>query len=466
MKKFMDKDFLLSTPTAQTLYHDYAAKMPIFDFHCHLSPKEIWDNVKFENITKVWLGGDHYKWRQMRTMGIEEKYITGDAPDYEKFLAWARTIPNLIGNPLYHWTHLELQRFFGIEEPLSEKTAPMIWEKANAMLAQDDFSARSLIEKSNVYAVCTTDDPADTLEYHKKIKEEGKMTTKVLPAFRPDKALGIELPGYGEYIAKLSETAGTTIDSYKKLKDVLAARIAFFDEMGCKASDHAVAYAPYAEATDAELEAIFAKGVKGEALSTLEEDQFKTDLLVFLAKEYKQRDWAMEIHIGALRNNNRRQFEKLGPDTGFDSVNDYNYAPSLGKLLSAMEYGGNLPKTILFTLNSKDNYVLATMMGCFQGEGYASKIQMGSGWWFFDQKTGMQDQMTCLANCGMLSKFVGMVTDSRSFLSYPRHEYFRRIMCNLIGDLVENGEYPADMEVLGQMVQDISFNNAKAYIPV
>lgn len=467
MKKFMDKDFLLSNETAVKLFETYGKDQPIFDFHCHLSPKEIWENKKFNSITEVWLGGDHYKWRALRSIGVPEYLITGtESSDYDKFMEWAKAMPYLLGNPLYHWTHLELQRYFGITDTLSEKTADSIWNKTNEMLASDDFTTRKLIEKSNVYGICTTDDPADTLEYHIKIKEEGLMKTKVVPAMRPDKALQPETKGFDEYVKTLGKTANMVIDSFHSLKEALAKRIAFFDQTGCGACDHAFNYIPYAPASDGELEAIFQKAINGEELSILEQDQYKTELMIFLAKEYKKYNWAMEIHIGALRSNNSDMFEKLGPDTGFDSVNDYNYGPALAKLLSAMNQGGNLPKTILFTLNPKDNYVLSTMMGCFQGDEIASKIQFGSAWWFLDHKKGMEEQMNTLAATGVLSKFVGMVTDSRSFLSYPRHEYFRRILCNMIGTMVEDGEYPDDYEVLGKIVEDICFNNAKAYIEI
>ncbi|WP_343208293.1 glucuronate isomerase [Anaerolentibacter hominis] len=466
MKEFMGKDFLLSNPTAVKLYEDYAKDMPIYDYHCHLSPKEIWENKQFASITEVWLGGDHYKWRQMRTMGIDEKYITGDASDYEKFLKWAETMPYLLGNPLYHWTHLELARFFGITKPLSPETADEIWEKTNAALATEEFRARGLIERSNVYAVCTTDDPADTLEYHQKIRQEGKMKTKVVPAMRPDKALQPENGAFGEYVTNLAATAQMEIDTYQDFKDALKKRIAFFNEMGCGACDHAFNYIPYEEGSESEAEAVFQKGRKGEALSVREQDLYKTNLMLFLAAEYKKYDWAMEIHVAALRNNNSRMFEKLGPDTGFDSINDYNYAPALSKLLDAMDKNGELPKTILFSLNPRDNYMIATMLGNFQGDGIPGKMQMGSAWWFLDHKYGMEEQMRTVMTDSMLSKFTGMVTDSRSFLSYPRHEYFRRILCNLIGELVENGEYPADMDTLGKIVQDICFHNAKNFIPV
>lgn len=466
MKQFMDENFLLSNKTSEKLYHEYAAKEPIFDFHCHLSPQEIWEDKKFRNISEVWLSGDHYKWRQMRSMGIDEKYITGDSTDKEKFLAYAKIMPYLIGNPLFHWTHLEMKRYFGISELLNEANAEKLWDEMNEKLNTDDFSVRNLIQKSNVYALCTTDDPADSLEYHIKIKEEGKMETKILPAMRPDKALNVEKEEFSDYIKSLADAAGLEISSYRDLKNALEKRMDFFDEIGCKACDHALEYAPFAPVDEEQAEQIFKKALKGEAISIHEGDQYRTSLMIFLAEQYKKRDWAMELHIGALRNNNKKMFKKLGPDTGYDSVNDYNYAPALAKLLSAMEEKDGLPKTILFTLNPKDHYVLTTMMGCFQGTEAASKIQSGSAWWFLDHKPGMEEQMEILSTTGLLSKFVGMVTDSRSFLSYPRHEYFRRILCNMIGTMVENGEYPDDDMVLGKIVKDICFYNAKAYINI
>ncbi len=474
MKKFMDEEFLLQTKTASKLYHDYAENMPIFDYHCHLSPKEIWENRRFNTITELWLGGDHYKWRALRSMGVPEKYITGkETSDYEKFEQWARIMPYLLGNPLYHWTHLELKRYFGIEEQLSEKNAREVYDKINTMLAGDDFTTRALIERSNVYAVCTTDDPADSLEYHAKLKAEGGMKTLVVPAWRPDKALNIDDKNFSEYIRTLADTAEMSINSYEDLLTALKKRILFFNEMGCAASDHAFDYAPYERADEAELDLIFKKALQGNEISLCEKDKYRTELLIWLAKEYKSLNWAMELHIGALRNNNEKLYNRIGPDTGFDSVNDYNYAPALGKLLNSMNVGDNLPKTILFTLNPKDHYVLTTIMGCFQEvvegsiEGNPiSKIQEGSAWWFLDNKPGMETQMEALMVTGVLSRFCGMVTDSRSFISYPRHEYFRRILCNIIGNLVENGEYPADFDTLGKIVKDICFNNAKLYIPI
>ncbi len=465
MKKFMDRDFLLTTETAKKLY-SACENTPIFDWHCHLQPKEIYENKPAENITELWLGGDHYKWRGMRSCGISEEYITGNKSAYEKFKAYAEAMPNFIGNPLYHWTHLELQRYFDIYEPLSPATCDDIWERANAKIKAGGFTPRELIEKSNVAYVCTTDDAADTLEYHKLIAEDKSFKCKVLPAFRPDKALGIELPGFNDWVKALENVLGRSVISFTELKKGLLERIEFFAEMGCRASDHAFTYVPYNRADENELNKIFARQLSGETLTKDEIDKYKTELMLFLAGEYNRLGWGMEIHIGPMRNNNTPMFKKLGADAGFDSVADYEIANSLSRLLDAMLCGAGLPKTVLFTLNPKDNYVLGTMLGNFQSDEAESKIQFGSAWWFNDNYDGMRTQMQTLMNLGVISKFVGMITDSRSFLSYPRHEYFRRILCELLGDLVEEGKYPDDMDFLSKVVQDISFNNAVKYFGV
>ncbi|MGF7397544.1 glucuronate isomerase [Thermoanaerobacterium thermosaccharolyticum] len=466
MKKFMDEDFLLNNETAVKLFHDYASKSPIFDFHCHLDPKDIYEDRRFKNITEVWLYGDHYKWRLMRSNGVDERYITGDADDYSKFLEFAKTIPMAIGNPVYHWTHLELQRYFGINEPLNEKTAPMIWEKVNSMLNSSEFSVKNIIKKSNVKILCTTDDPTDSLEYHKLLKEDDSFDVRVLPAFRPDKGINIDKDDFKDWVKKLGEVSGKAIESYDGYLDALNSRLEFFDSYGCRLSDHALDFVAYEESTKEEVDEIFKKALKGEKLSQIEVDKYKTSVLQFLGKRYKELGWAMQLHIAALRNTNTRMFKKLGPDTGYDSINDVNIAYPLSKLLDSLESTGSLPKVILYTLNPKDNYVLAALMGSFQGEGIPGKMQFGSAWWFNDNIDGMTEQMKTLANVGLLSKFVGMVTDSRSFLSYPRHEYFRRILCNLIGEWVEKGEVPDDIDLLGKIVQDISFNNAVNYFGV
>lgn len=463
MKKFMDENFLLSNETAVRLYHDYAKDMPIIDYHCHLNPQEIYENKKYKNITEVWLGGDHYKWRQMRSNGIDESCVTGNASDYDKFLSYCKTLPVAIGNPLYHWSHLELQRFFDVYDIINEENAPAIWEKVNAKLNSEGFGARDLIKKSNVKMIGTTDDPVDTLEWHIKLKEDKSFDVAVLPSFRPDKGLNINRPTFLPWVKKLAEVSGQTITNYDQFLSAFESRVRFFASVGCAASDHAMDYVPYAEVTKEQAAAIFAKALKGEQVSVEEENQYKTYTYVFLAKLYKEMGWAMQLHINAQRDNNEQMFKKLGPDTGFDSINDSPTAYPLAKLLSAMQANDGMPKTILYSLNSKDHQVLATLMGCFQGDGIPGKIQLGSAWWFLDTKEGMIQQMKTLGDLGLLGRFIGMLTDSRSFLSYTRHEYFRRIMCNLIGEWVENGEFPADMKLLGSIVQGISYNNAKAY---
>lgn len=466
MKEFMGEDFLLETETARILFREGAQETPIFDWHCHLSPKEIYEDHEPEDIAALWLGGDHYKWRAMRSYGIEERYITGDASGYEKFKAYASIMPACIGNPLYHWSHLELRRYFGINEILSERTADAIWARANEKIHAGGFTPRRLIEKSNVAVLCTTDDPADTLEYHQLLQAEESFHCRVLPAFRPDKALGIEAPGFPEWIAALEKTAGEGVSSFAALCDVLKKRIAFFDSLGCRASDHAFGRVPYAEATQLQLEEIFEKGVTGEPLTQWEMDAYRTALLQVLAREYVRLGWGMELHIGPMRNNNTRMFRALGPDTGFDSCADDMAAYNLSRLLDSLDAEGNLPRTVLFALNPKDNYVLSTMLGNFQNSDAPGKLQFGSAWWFNDHIDGMREQMRTLANTGVLGRFVGMVTDSRSFLSYPRHEYFRRILCGLLGDMVEAGWYPAEMDALTQIVKDISYYNAVRYFGI
>lgn len=463
MKSFMDENFLLSTETAKEIFNYGAKDTPIFDWHCHLSPKEIYENKTPRDITELWLGGDHYKWRAMRGYGIEEKYITGDASPYEKFLKYAEALSYCIGNPLYHWTHLELQRYFDIYEPLTLKSAPAIWEKCNAKIKSGGFTPRELIEKSNVACVCTTDDAADTLEYHALLAKDEAFKCKVLPAFRPDKAFLIGTPAFVSWIEAMENAAEMKITSFTELKTALQKRIEFFDSMGCRASDHALAYCPYSEATDAELEEIFKKALSEEDFTTDELDKYRTALLQFFGREYAKKGWVMELHLGAMRNNNTKMYEALGADSGFDSVDDYPIAAKLSRFMDSLESEGLLPKTVLFTLNPKDNVVLGTMLGNFQSSEAQSKIQFGSAWWFNDHYDGMRKQLADLASLGVLGKFVGMITDSRSFLSYPRHEYFRRILCEMLGCLVEEGKYPCDIAFLSQTVADISFNNAKKY---
>jgi glucuronate isomerase len=463
LKKFMGEDFLLTTETAVQLYEKYAKDMPIIDYHCHLSPQEIYENKKFKNITEAWLYGDHYKWRAMRANGITEQYITGNASDYDKFIAWARTIPMLIGNPLYNWTHLELQRFFGIYEVLNEQSAPGIWEKVNAQLSGDGFGARDLIVKSNVTVICTTDDPADTLEYHQQIKQLGDFNVSVLPSFRPDKGLEIKRNSFLPWVDRMSATHGSPIGNYETLLLALEARVRFFHSIGGRVSDHAIDTVMYAESTREEASAIFSKALEGEPLTLEDEKKYKTYTLTFLGKLYAELGWVMQLHLNALRNNNTRMLNVLGPDTGYDSMNDNDIAKPLVAFLDGLDQVDALPKTIIYSLNPRDNYVIAGIIGSFQGGGIAGKMQFGTAWWFNDNKEGMLDQMKVLSNLGLLTRFVGMLTDSRSFLSYTRHEYFRRLVCRLIGEWVEEGEVPHDMELLGSIVEGISYRNAKEY---
>lgn len=463
MKKFMDKNFLLSTPTAQKLYHEYAAPMPIIDYHCHISPREIAEDRHFENITQLWLGGDHYKWRQMRSNGIDEYYITGEADDREKFQKWAETLEKAIGNPLYHWSHMELKKYFGYEGCLNSENAEEVWQLCNSKLSEPDMSVRNIIKMSNVKVICTTDDPVDTLEWHKAIAQDEAFDVQVLPAWRPDRAMSIEKPDYVRYIKKLGELTGITIDSFKNLVRALAVRMDFFEDMGCRVSDHALEYVMYEEWSQEQIESIFAKRLSGKEILRQEELKFKTAFMEAMAGEYSKRGWAMQLHFGCIRDNNTPMYNLLGPDTGYDAINNYAPAKELAAFLDALRRDNKLPKTILYSLNPNDNEVIGTMLGCFQDSASVGKLQQGSAWWFNDHKKGMIEQMTSLANLGLLSNFVGMLTDSRSFLSYTRHEYFRRIMCNLLGDWVENGEYPQDYITLQKIVKDISYNNAIRY---
>lgn len=463
MRAFMDQDFMLLNETAKKLYHDYAEKQPIIDYHCHLSAKEICENKPATNLTELWLYADHYKWRGMRGNGIPEDRITGSASDYDKYLAFAETLPYAIGNPLYHWTHLELQRYFGITEVLNPKTAPMIWEKVNAQLADGKHTPQHFIRQSNVYALCTTEDPADTLEYHHRIANEKILETKVLPAYRPDNALSIEKDSWKDYIAHLSQVAQVPIQDWESLTKALYVRMDAFAEAGCVASDHGMEALPFNKIGTEAADAIVKKALSGESLTQQEMDGFKTELFIWLGKEYHRRGWAMEMHMNAMRSLNSEMVKKLGEATGFDSIGDRPLARNLGSLMNEMEKTRQLPKMILFSLNDVDNMVIATMLGNFQDDSVASKIQMGTAWWFQDHADGMEKQMRVLANEGILGRFIGMLTDSRSFLSYPRHEYFRRILCNLMGAWVEEGKYPADFDTLGMLVEGICYRNAKEY---
>ncbi len=463
MKQFMDDNFLLQTEAAQQLYHNYAENMPILDYHCHINPQEIYEDRQFENITQVWLGGDHYKWRFMRSCGVDEKYITGDASDKEKFLKWAEVLGKAIGNPLFHWSHLELKKYFGYNGVLNKKTAEEVWELCNKKLAEPSMTVRNIIKQSNVTLICTTDDPVDSLEWHKKLAEDKSFDVQVLPAWRPDKAMNIEKVTYLDYMAQLEAASGMKIATFADLKKALCNRMDFFASMGCSVSDHALEYVMYAPATDDEIEAIFAKRLAGNGVSREEELKFKTAFMIFVGHEYARRDWVMQLHYGCKRDNNTPMFDRLGPDTGYDCINNYAPSSEMADYLNALNQNGNLPKTIIYSLNPNDNQAIGTILGCFQDSTAVAKIQQGSAWWFNDHKVGMQDQMTSLANLGNLSGFVGMLTDSRSFLSYTRHDYFRRILCNLIGGWVDNGEFPADYDTLEEIVKGICYNNAVAY---
>lgn len=466
MMSFMDDDFLLHSEVARRLYHDVAAEMPIYDYHCHLNPQEIAEDRQFANLGQIWLEGDHYKWRALRAAGVEESLITGNTTsDYDKYLAWAQTVPKTLGNPLYHWTHLELRRPFGITDTLFRpETAPRIWHECAEKLATPEFSARGIMRQMNVRMVGTTDDPIDSLQYHRQIAEDSSFDIEVAPSWRPDRVFKIELEGFSDYLTRLEAAADVSIDSFDALRVALLRRLDHFSAHGCRAADHGIETLRYAAVpADSVLDGILARRRSGTALSELEIAQFSTAVLVWLGAEYARRGWAMQLHIGAIRNNSTRMFRQLGSDSGFDSIGDNPVAWPLARLLDAMDTNDQLPKTILYCLNPRDNEVLATMAGNFQGAGMAGKMQFGSGWWFNDQRDGMLRQLEQLAQMGLLSQFVGMLTDSRSFLSYTRHEYFRRILCNLFGEWVRDGIVPHDEAALGAMLQDICFHNARRY---
>lgn len=465
MKPFMGNDFLLSTPTAQKLYHDYAKDQPIFDYHCHLSPKEIAQNRQFDDLTEIWLEGDHYKWRAMRTAGVEERFITGNASNKEKYQMWAKTVPLCLGNPLYHWVHLELARPFGITNTIfNPQSAEPIWQHCNELLQQPHFSARGILQQMNVAMVGTTDDPIDDLQYHQQIAEDPSFLIEVTPTFRPDRVFKIEKADFADYLDQLGKQAGISIQTFADLQQALLQRLAHFDAHGCKASDHGIEVVRFAPIPDEKvLNQILQKKVQNQPLAEQEIAQFSTAILVWLGKQYHRLNWVMQYHIGAIRNNNSRMFALLGADSGFDSIGDRTYAEQLSALLDQMDQTDQLPKTILYCLNPRDNEMIASMIGNFQGGGIAGKIQFGSGWWFNDQKDGMERQLLQLSQLGLLSQFVGMLTDSRSFLSYTRHEYFRRILCEMLGKWVENGEAPNDLDLLGEMVRNICFHNAKNF---
>lgn len=463
MKSFIDENFLLNTPTAETLYHQFAKEMPVIDYHCHLPPDQIAQDKNFENLTQAWLYGDHYKWRAMRANGIPEHYITGTASDWEKFEKWAETVPYTLRNPLYHWTHLELQRYFDIYDILSPATARKIYEECTARLQTPEYSVRNLLRKMKVVTVVTTDDPTDNLEHHQKIKAEG-FEIKVLPAFRPDKAMNADdLIALNAYIARLEQVEGTAIQTYAAYLAALKKRHNYFAENGCVLSDHGLEQLYAENYTYQEVSAIFEKIGSGQLLSATEILQFKSALLHEFARWDQEKNWVQQYHIGALRDNNSRLLKTLGPDTGLDSIGDFSQGRSLSKFLNRLDSSNELARTIIYNLNPADNELIATMIGNFNDGSVAGKIQYGSAWWFMDQKEGMIRQINALSNMGLLSRFVGMLTDSRSFLSFPRHEYFRRILCNLLGEDIENGELPNDIPWVGKLVQDICYNNAKSY---
>ncbi|WP_186756695.1 glucuronate isomerase [Echinicola salinicaeni] len=463
-KNFLDEDFLLQSEFASTLYHDYAKDLPIIDYHCHLSPKDIAENRQFKNLTEIWLAGDHYKWRAMRTLGVDEKYITGKAStDQEKFEKWADTVPYTLRNPLYHWTHLELKRYFGIDTLLSSDSSGSIYEKASSLLQTSSYSVQGLLEKMNVETVCSTDDPVDSLEFHVKAKKEG-IKPNLFPAFRPDKSYAVENPNdYLDYIQKLEEASGIEIKNYNDLLQALENRVDFFHQHGGRLSDHGLEQLYFFKLGKYNTDKLFSKLQSHQSLTQEEINYFKFETLLHLSKMYHAKGWTQQFHLGALRNTNDRMMSILGPDTGFDSIGDFSQAAAIASFLNQLDSTDQLAKTILYNLNPADNEVMATMIGNFNDGSVRGKIQFGSGWWFLDQKDGMEKQMNALSNMGLLSCFVGMLTDSRSFLSFPRHEYFRRTLCNLLGNDVVNGELPADEKWLGKIVSDICYYNAKNY---
>lgn len=460
---FPSQDFLLTTPTSRRLYHEVAAKQPIIDYHCHLSPSEIARNRRFANLTEIWLEGDHYKWRAMRTNGIAENFCTGDAPAYEKFLAFARTVPMTLRNPLYHWTHLELQRYFGIHKLLNESSAREIWDEANSRLQEPDFDVHGIFRRMRVEVVCTTDDPVDLLEDHRKIAASD-CPARVLPTFRPDKSMQLRpVETWNSYVDQLSRVSGQSCRDLDGFLAALRQRHDFFHEMGARLSDHGLSYCPGVPCSEEEAAALFRRAREGEPLGATEEEQFGTFLMEFFGRLDAARGWVQQLHIGALRNNSTRQFEKLGRDTGFDSIGDWPQAEKLARFLDRLDATDELPRTILYNLNPADNYVFATMIGNFNDGSSAGKVQYGSGWWFLDQHEGMTWQLNALSNLGLLARFVGMLTDSRSFLSYPRHEYFRRILCELLGREAETGLLPMDVPLLEDIVTRICHRNAREF---
>jgi glucuronate isomerase len=463
MKQFLDENFLLKTKTAQRLYHEYAKAMPIIDYHCHLPPQQIADDINFENLTRAWLYGDHYKWRAMRTNGVDESFCTGTKPDREKFQAWAETVPYTMRNPLYHWTHLELQRYFNINEILNGQSAGAVYENASSQLKTPEFSIRGLLRKMNVRLVCTTDDPVDSLEFHQQLKADG-FEIPILPAFRPDNAMNVSSPEkFNTYTDRLQEVSNISISSFEDFLRALKQRHDYFSKNGCRVSDHGLEAISAEDFTDKEISNIFSSIRSGKALQEIEQEKFRSAMLLHFAEWDWEKGWTQQFHLGALRNNNTRMLKNVGPDTGWDSIGDFSQARKLSRFLDKLDVDNRLAKTILYNLNPADNELMATMIGNFNDGSFAGKIQWGSSWWFLDQKDGMTRQINTLSNMGLISRFVGMLTDSRSFLSFPRHEYFRRILCDLFGDDIENGELPGDIEWVGKMIQDICFNNNRDY---
>jgi glucuronate isomerase len=461
---FINEKFLLHNRAGQRLYRQFAQAQPIFDFHCHLSPRDIAENRQFRNLFEIWLEGDHYKWRAMRANGVAEDFCTGAAEPFAKFRAWAATVPHTLRNPLYHWTHLELKRYFGIDELLDEESAARVWKKANEQLAGPELTTRGILKKFNVTAVCTTDDPTDDLAHHKKIAADG-VATRVFPAFRPDKALAVNQPvAFNAWVSRLESAANKDISNWRDFVSALRARHDFFHAQGCRLSDHGLNQCPASPCPDKTAAAIFARARRGRAASPEEHEQFATSLMLHFGRWDAEKGWVKQLHLGALRNNNTRLLEKLGPDTGFDCIGDFPQAQSLVRYLDLLEREDRLPKVIVYNNNPVDNYLFATVIGSFQGGKAPGKLQFGSGWWFMDQKEGIEWQLNALSNIGLLSRFVGMVTDSRSFMSYPRHEYFRRVLCNLIGREVERGELPDDEALLGTMIRNICHDNARQYL--
>ena len=464
MKEFLDRNFLLKGRSAKILFHDYADEMPIIDYHCHIDPAEIYENKRFEDLSEAWLGGDHYKWRLMRANGVGERYITGGASGWEKFRAFAEVLPRAVGNPVYHWAHLELRRYFGCEVPLGPDNARKIWDSCNEMLASDaDLRVRGIINKMRVEAIVTTDDPADSLEWHRKLAADESFGTKVLPGWRPSLALDVESPGFAEYVKRLGEAAEVDIGSYGGFKAALLERMEYFNAQGCRSCDHGIRKVVYMPAAEERLNGIFEKRLRGLCLTEDEAEQFRYGLLAFFAREYARLGWVMELHLGVLRNVNSIMFDKLGPDTGYDCADASSGISGLAGFLDDLDKNRALPKTLIFSVEPADNMVINSLAGCFAEEGVKGKVQQGCAWWFNDTLSGMEQQMTCFAETGVLGNFVGMLTDSRSFLSYTRHEYFRRLLCGMLGKWADSGLYPADMSNLGEIVRDICYNNAKRY---